>query len=180
MTCHNPPSLLRLVALLIAGGACGPALCAQGPQGPIPDAPRPSEELAVPIVMPAPAAAVEHKFWDKQNIELFAASAAWSAADFTVTSANLQSGGRELNPIVRLFGRSKVGLALNFAGEAAGGVSLSYFFHKTHHHKLERMVSLVNISGSVGGVSYGLAHRQRLFRVSFTQKNPGRSTWSGL
>jgi hypothetical protein len=38
-------------------------------------------------------------------------------------------------------------------------ISLSYFFHKTGHHKLERAVSLVNIGGSAGAVSFGLAHR---------------------
>ena len=105
------------------------------------------------------AATAEHRFWDKQNVALFAASAALSAADFTVTHANLQNGGRELNPIVRIFGRSTAGLAANFVGETAGGVGLSYFFHKTGHHKLERIVSFVNIGSSAGAVSYGLAHR---------------------
>jgi hypothetical protein len=149
-----------MVVVVIACGVACPVLLAQGStQGPSPDAPRPSDEMAAPILMPAPTLALEHRFWDKQNIALFAGSAALSAADFTVTHANLQSGGQELNPIVRVFGRSKVGLALNFAGEAAGGISLSYFFHKTHHHKLERIVSLVNIGGSAGAVSYGLRHR---------------------
>jgi hypothetical protein len=80
-------------------------------------------------------------------------------ADFAVTRANLQSGGQELNPIVRVFGRSTAGLAANFAGEGAGTVALSYFFHRTGHHKLERMVSVVNIGGSATAVGYGLAHR---------------------
>ncbi len=82
-----------------------------------------------------------------------------SATDFAVTRANLQSGGRELNPVVRLFGRSTAGLVANFIGETTGGVGLSYFFHKTGHHKLERRVSVVNIGGSAGAVSYGLTHR---------------------
>jgi hypothetical protein len=38
-------------------------------------------------------------------------------------------------------------------------IGLSYFFHKTGHHKLERLVSVVNIGSSAGAVSYGLAHR---------------------
>jgi len=101
----------------------------------------------------------EHNFWDKQNVALFTAAAALAASDFTVTNANLQSGGRELNPIVRLFGHSKMGLAANFIGEAAGGISLSYFFHRTSHHKLERIVSYVNIGTSAGAVGYGLKHR---------------------
>ena len=111
---------------------------------------------------PQPAAPVasEHRFWDKQNVALFTASAALRAADFAVTRANLQSaGGRELNPVVRLFGRSTAGLAPNFIGEPTGGAGLSYFFHKTGHHKLKRTVSLMNIGTSAGAMNYGLTHR---------------------
>jgi hypothetical protein len=101
----------------------------------------------------------EHKFWDKKNCALFVTAAALNGADFAVTRANLQSGGRELNPVVRMFGRSAPGLAVNFVGETVGVVSLSYFFHKTGHHKLERVVSMLNIASSAGAVSYGLTHR---------------------
>jgi hypothetical protein len=106
-----------------------------------------------PSVMP------EHRFWDTQNRALFFTAAALNGADFAVTRANLQSGGQELNPIVRIFGRSTPGLALNFAGETAGVLSVSYFFHKTGHHRLERAVSALNIGASVGAVTYGLTHR---------------------
>jgi len=112
-----------------------------------------------PVIQSPARVEAEHLFWDKQNVALFTASAALSATDFAVTRANLQGGGRELNPVVRLFGRSTAGLAANFVGETVGGIGLSYFFHKTGHHKLERMVSLVNIGASAGAVSYGLAHR---------------------
>ena len=101
----------------------------------------------------------EHKFWDKQNCALLVTAAVLNGADFAVTRANLQSGGQELNPVVRMFGRSPQGLALNFIGETAGVVSLSYFFHKMGHHKLERIVSIANIGSSAGAVSYGLSHR---------------------
>ncbi len=101
-----------------------------------------------------------HRFFDKWNIALFTGSAAIDSADFAVTRANLQSnGGKELNPIVRLFGHSTAGLALNFAGEAAGTVGLSYFFHKTGHYKLERAASLVNIGCSGAAVGYSSTHR---------------------
>jgi hypothetical protein len=83
-----------------------------------------------------------------------------NTADFAVTRANLRSGGQELNPVVRVFGQSSAGLAVNFIGETAGVISLSYFFHKTGHHKLERAVSLINIGSSAGAVGYGLAHRR--------------------
>jgi len=100
-----------------------------------------------------------HKFWDNENRVLFAASAALSAADFAVTRANLQSGGRDLNPVVRFFGPSTAGLAVNFAGETAGIIGVSYLLHRTGHHKLERLLTLVNIGSSAGAVGYDLAIR---------------------
>jgi len=134
--------------------------CAASAQGPLPDAPLPSLAAVVPVMAVAqPRVEVTHKFWDKQNKFLFIASGAGAVADFAVTRANLQSGGRELNPMVRPFGRSSAGLAMNFAGETAAVVSLSYFFHKTGHHKMERAVSILNIASSTGAVSYGLMHR---------------------
>jgi len=48
---------------------------------------------------------------------------------------------------------------VNFAGETAGVVALSYFFHQTGHHKMERLVSMVNISSSAAAVTFDLAHR---------------------
>jgi hypothetical protein len=100
-----------------------------------------------------------HRFWDRENSLLFATSAAFSAADFVITRDNLRGGGQELNPVTRLFSGSTTALAVNFAGEMAGVVGLSYFFHKTGHHKLERMVSLLNIGSSAGAVTFDLAHR---------------------
>jgi len=129
-------------------------------EGPLPDAPLPSLAAVVPVMaVTQPRVEVTHKFWDKQNKFLFIAAGAGAAADFAVTRANLQRGGRELNPLVRPFGRSSAGLALNFAGETVGVISLSYFFHKTGHHKLERTVSIVNIASSSTAVTYGLMHR---------------------
>jgi hypothetical protein len=130
-------------------------------QGPLPEAPTPvpAVEHASAFVSLSRPTAKEHKFWDRENKLLFVTAAALNTADFAVTRANLQGGGRELNPVVRIFGRSTPGLAVNFVGETAGVVSLSYFLHKTGHHKLERWVSVVNISSSAGAVGYGLAHR---------------------
>jgi hypothetical protein len=130
-------------------------------QGPIPEARMdfvPFQHASAFVSVPQPEAG-EHKFWDKHNGLLFVTAAALNGADFAVTRSNLQSGGRELNPIVRVFGRSTPALAVNFVGETAGVIGLSYFFHKTGHHKLERLVSVVNIGSSAGAVSYGLAHR---------------------
>lgn len=106
-----------------------------------------------------PDAPSQHRFWDTQNRLLFSAVAASSIADFTVTHANLQNGGRELNPVTRVFSGSTAGLAVNFAGETAGVIGLSYYLHRTGHHRLERVVPLLNFGASAIAVSYGLAHR---------------------
>lgn len=123
----------------------------------------PEAMAPAPIVVPVQPTtlpeAPSHRFWDRENTVLFATSAAFSAADFFVTRANLQNGGRELNPVTNLFGHSTAGLAVNFAGENLGLIGMSYMFHKTGHHKLERAVSMLNIGASAGAVSFGIAHR---------------------
>jgi hypothetical protein len=106
-----------------------------------------------------PEAPSRHRFWDNRNRVLFATVAALCAADFAVTRANLQNGGKELNPVTRLFSGSTAGLAANFAGETAGIVGLSYYLHKTGHHRLERITPMLNIGASSFAVAYDLSHR---------------------
>ncbi len=118
---------------------------------------------ASPFVAVQPIAEVPgettHRFWDRENTLLFAAVAAGATADFFTTHANLASGGQELNPIARMFTSSTPLLATNFGLETAGVIGISYMFHKTGHHKLERLTSFVDLSGSVGAVTYGLTNR---------------------
>ncbi len=109
--------------------------------------------MVVPETAPS-----QHKFWDKENTILFVSVAALSATDFAVTRANLQSGARELNPVARVFAGSTAGLAVNFAGETAGTIGLSYVFHKTGHHRLERLTRLVNMGASSFAIGYSLTH----------------------
>jgi hypothetical protein len=157
MTLAKFGKILSACAVLLAS-ALGPRALAQGP---LPDAPGPAhaDALLEPVVVTPPAFENRHRFWDKENLILFAATAALSGADFAVTRANLANGGRELNPVVRWFGTSTPALAANFAGETVGVATISYLFHKTGHHRLERAVSIVDIGGSGGAVAYGLAHR---------------------
>lgn len=157
MTNHRfPYCLLPAIALLAVFAS--PAAFAQGP---LPDAPTPDAASAPPVaVTPATTAAEsQHNFWDRENKILFAGVVASHCADLAVTYTNLQSGGRELNPVVRVFGRSFAGLAANFAGESVGTATLSYLFHKTGHHKMERAISMFDIGMSTGAATYGLKHR---------------------
>jgi hypothetical protein len=106
-----------------------------------------------------PEAPSHNRFWDNENRALFAMVAALSVADFAVTRSILQNGGKELNPVTRLFSGSTAGLAVNFAGETAGIIGLSYYFHKTGHHQLERIAPMLNIGASSFAVVYDLSHR---------------------
>lgn len=116
--------------------------------------------LASPVTASAlPEAPSRHKFWDNENRFLFATVAALSAADFAITRSILQNGGKELDPVTRLFSGSTAGLAMNFAGETAGIIGISYYLHKTGHHKLERLTPMLNIAGSSFAVVYDLNHR---------------------
>ena len=165
------PSLLTAQESFATPHQAGPAPSADtlaaselpaAPHGAIAPAARPlaASMFAIrPVQAPSPRNEQTHRFWDRENSTLFAVSAGWATADFFVTRSNLASGGRELNPVARLFAGSNAGLAANFALETGGVVGVSYIFHKTGHHKLERATSLVNISASAGAVAFGLAHR---------------------
>src|ERR1700691_1579898 len=139
---------------------CGCAWHAQAPLAAVnPDTPTPFIEPSTPVAVTPPTAGTEHPILGQTEFRVIRLAAALNTADFSITRANLQSGGQELNPVVRVFGRSSPGLAVNFIGETMGGVSLSYFFHKTGHHKLERAVSMLDIGSTAGAVSYDLMHR---------------------
>ncbi len=152
-------AVMLLMTALLAGSSFAQGLVAEARLPDAPSAAAAPMSAAPVIIVQSPRTEIRHNFLDKQNALLFAAVAGLNAADFAVTRANLRSGGQEMNPIVRLFGRSTAGLAVNFVGETVGTVGMSYLFHKTGHHKLERIVSYVNIGGSAGAVSYGLTHR---------------------
>jgi hypothetical protein len=117
--------------------------------------PAPFVRPAEPITLPE---APSHRFWDRKNSFLFATTAALSTADFAATRNNLHNGGRELNPVSRVLAGSTAGLAANFAGETLGVIGVSYLFHKSGHHKLERAVTMLNIGASATAVSFDCLH----------------------
>jgi len=158
----NPKAaiLLTLMSLCQPGVAQQVSYALLQPNGlPQPNAMGPAPLVKTSQPASLPETPKPHRFFDRGNSILFATSAAFSTADFFVTRSNLNSGGQELNPVTRVFSGSTAGLAMNFVGETAGVVGLSYFFHRTGHHKLERAVSMVNIGSSAAAVGFGLAHR---------------------
>lgn len=144
--------------LLVSVCLCGPALAQQVSFALLPPAsiePNPMVRPVEPVMAPE---VPSHRFWDRENTFLFATNTAVSTADFFVTRNNLRNGGQELNPVTRVFSGSTTGLAVNFAGETIGVVGLSYFFHKTGHHRLERAVSILNIGSSASAVTFDVLH----------------------
>jgi hypothetical protein len=97
--------------------------------------------------LPAPGV---HRFWDRENDWLFAGVGAGRVLDYTST-LNLRRRGIDeallTNSIVDnhpLFGGIEV-------ATTAASVGVSYIFHRTGHHRLERWTSAVHIGVATGG-----------------------------
>ncbi len=98
-----------------------------------------------------PSSPENHPFWDRTNIFLFSGVALFRGLDYASTR-NFQARGRgEV-----LLAQDVVNNSAAFAGvEAAGtatSVGISYLFHRTGHHKLERWLSIAHISVAGVGV----------------------------
>lgn len=91
-----------------------------------------------------------HRFWDRENDLLFAGVAAARGMDYSSTLNLRRRGDDEV-----LLDNQIVDNHPLFAGiEAAGtmaSIGLSYLFHRTGHHALERWTSIVHIGLTVGG-----------------------------
>ena len=91
-----------------------------------------------------------HRFWDRTNDLLFAGVAGSRFLDYSST-LNLRRRG--LDEI--LLNNSIVDNHALFAGiEAAGtaaSIGVSYLFHRTGHHQLERWTSIIHIGLAASG-----------------------------
>lgn len=102
-----------------------------------------------------------HRFWDRTKILLFAGVGAARALDYSSTLNMRRRGRQEI-----LLDNAIVDNHPLFAGIEAGGtalsVGLSYWLHRTDHHRLERWVSIVHIGvttfGAVRNYSLQTAH----------------------
>ena len=148
---HPTRFVFVVILLAIFGFAFTPASYAQ------------TETTQPPSVEPTSPGAIKnekpptHKFWDKENGWLFAGVAASRALDYTSTK-NMLGRGREelLIPDDVVF--SEAGFPALEAAGAATSVGISYIFHRYHHHKLERWVSIVHI----GVTTFGAVHNYSL------------------
>jgi hypothetical protein len=103
-----------------------------------------------------PLAPGVHRFWDRENDWLFAGVGAGRALDYASTLNLRRRGINEVfltNSIVDnhpLFGGIEV-------AATAASVGVSYLFHRTGHHRLERWTSAIHMGIAVGGAARNYA-----------------------
>ena len=107
---------------------------------------------ADPISVPS-APTPQHRFWDRKNILLFSGVAVFRGLDYASTR-NFEARGRQevLIPDDIVF--NSAGFASLEAAGAATSVGISYIFHRTGHHKMERWVSIGHIGVTAFGVGW--------------------------
>jgi hypothetical protein len=93
---------------------------------------------------PPAAPAQQHRFWDRTNILLFSGVAVMRGMDYASTRNFQARGDQEILIPDDVVNNSAGFAALEAAGTAAS-VGISYIFHRTGHHKIERWVSIVHI-----------------------------------
>jgi hypothetical protein len=116
------------------------------------DAPaRPSQQSAPAVGATAiPHSVAVHRFWDRENDLLFAAVAAGRGLDYSSTLNLRRRGLNEIfltNSVVDnhpLFGGIE-------AAATVASIGVSYLFHRTGHHRLERWTSAIHFGVATGG-----------------------------
>jgi hypothetical protein len=109
----------------------------------------------IPSSSPAPIPAT-HRFWDRENILLFSGVAVFRALDFASTKNFLARGRTEvLIPDDVVY--NNAGFASLEAAATATSVGISYWFHRTGHHKMERWLSIAHLSVTAFGDAHNYA-----------------------
>jgi len=125
------PTLSPLLAVLVMA-----LVSSTHAQEPLPSAPT-----------PAPP---EHRFWDRTNILLFSGVAVFRGLDYASTR-NFMARGREEILLPDDVVDNSAGFASLEAAATMTSVGLSYLAHRTHHHKVERWISIVHIGVTAFG-----------------------------
>jgi hypothetical protein len=91
-----------------------------------------------------------HRFWDRENDFLFAAVAAGRGLDYASTINLRHRGINEAFLTNSIVDNHPLFAAIEI-GATAASVGVSYVFHRTGHHRLERWTSVVHTGIAVGG-----------------------------
>jgi len=90
---------------------------------------------------------MEHKFFDRQQLAALYAHSGMRVLDTIKTCRELSDGGRE----DWIPTQSCAGVAAWQAGSVGLALGVGWLFHKTGHHRLERMAPWVGTSASAAG-----------------------------
>ena len=101
-----------------------------------------------------------HRFWDRENILLFSGVAVFRGLDYASTR-NFQARGRTEILIPDDVVNNSAGFAGLEAAGAATSVGISYVFHRTGHHKMERWMSIGHIGVTGFGVAWNYSLKSR-------------------
>jgi hypothetical protein len=99
------------------------------------------------------AAKRSHQFWDRENIVLFAGAGAGRTLDYASTRHFRDRGVNEWLFTNNIVDNKPLFAGLEVAGVAAS-IGVSYLFHRSGHHKLERWVSILHIGTAVGSSAW--------------------------
>lgn len=109
------------------------------------------EAAAKPVLPDSPSAAVPpHRFWDRTNVLLFSGIAVFRGLDYASTR-NFMARGREEILLPDDVVNNSAGFAALEAAATMTSVGLSYWMHRTGHHKIERWISITHISVTAFG-----------------------------
>ena len=91
-----------------------------------------------------------HRFWDRENDWLFAAVGAGRALDYASTLNLRRRGIDEVFLTNSIVDNHALFAGIETAATAAS-IGVSYAFHRTGHHRLERWTSVVHFGIATGG-----------------------------
>ena len=97
-----------------------------------------------------PASTPPHRFWDRENLWLFSGIAVMRGMDYASTR-NFQARGRQEILLPDDVVNNSAGFASLEAAGTMTSLGISYLFHRTGHHKLERWLSI----GHIGVTAFG-------------------------
>jgi len=149
-------------ALFIACLSAPPACAQEKPSAPVP-------HIVAHNLSAKPQAAVsQHGFWDKENSWLFAGVAASRTLDYFST-LNMRRRGRQEILLSNDLVDNHAAFAAVEAAAVGASIGASYLFHRFHHHKLERWISIVH---------FGLATTGAVRNYCLVTAHPSASTAS--
>lgn len=122
-----------------------------------PAAPMPITPMIAPRRAPLPAEKVTHRFFDKENLAIFAALAGARTLDMFSTWQFRRNGLHE-GELSDGFVDNKPLFAAYSGSLVAGQIATCYVFHRMRWHKLERITALVH----TGAVTEAVIHNYRL------------------